>query len=275
MILFDRALVRRHRDRAADAFDGHDFLFREVAERLVDRLDDVRRDFPEVLDLGCHTGYLASLLQQRRGTLRVVTGDLSPSMTKRAAGQCGKPPSVAMDEEFLPFKERSFDLVLSCLSLHWVNDLPGALVQIRRCLKPGGLFLGAVLGGETLKELYRAFLLAEAEMEDGASPRISPFTEIRDAGQLLQRTGFIEPVSDSDTITTTYPNAFHLLTDLRNMGETNALYARRRNFTPRRTFLRMAEAYESDFPDAGGRLPATFQIIYLTGWVANETPATS
>ena len=175
----------------------------------------------------------------------------------------------------MPFAERHFDLVLSCLSLHWVNDLPGALVQIRRCLKPGGLFLGAVLGGETLKELYEAFLIAEAEVEGGVSPRISPFTEIRDAGQLLQRAGFTEPVSDCDTITATYSTAFNLLTDLRNMGEANALHARRRNFTPRKTFLRMAKAYEDRFQEAASRLPATFQIIYLTGWAANETAGDS
>ncbi len=273
--LFDRVLVRRHRDRVADAFDGHDFLFREVAERLVDRLDDVLRDFPEVLDLGCHTGYLAGLMQKRNGTERTVASDLSPSMARRAVKQDGNILPLVTDEEFLPFAERHFDLVLSCLSLHWVNDLPGALVQIRRCLKPGGLFLGAVLGGETLKELYEAFLIAEAEVEGGVSPRISPFTEIRDAGQLLQRAGFTEPVSDCDTITATYSTAFNLLTDLRNMGEANALHARRRNFTPRKTFLRMAKAYEDRFQEAASRLPATFQIIYLTGWAANETAGDS
>ena len=273
--LFDRALVRRHRDRIADAFDEHDFLFREVAERLVDRLDDMLRDFSEILDLGCHTGYLAGRMQKRRGTEHTVASDLSPSMARRAVKQDSSILPLVTDEEFLPFKERRFDLVLSCLSLHWVNDLPGTLVQIRHCLRPGGLFLGAVLGGETLKELYEAFLIAEAEMEGGVSPRISPFTEIRDAGQLLQRAGFIEPVSDCDTITTTYPSVFNLLADLRNMGEANALHARRRNFTPRGTFLRMAKAYEDRFQEAENRLPATFQIIYLTGWVVSETAGDS
>ncbi|MGB1547044.1 MAG: methyltransferase domain-containing protein [Alphaproteobacteria bacterium] len=269
--LFDRTLVRRHRDRIAGAFNEHDFLFREVAERLVERLDDVLRDFPDVLDLGCHTGHLASLAQKRHGTKRVVASDFSTPMAQRVAKRDGGLLSVVTDEELLPFKEESFDLVLSCLSLHWVNDLPGTFVQIQRALKPGGLFLGAMLGGETLKELYKAFLVAEMETEGGVSPHISPFTEIRDAGQLLQRAGFAEPVSDTDTITVTYPGVFNLLMDLRNMGETNALYARRRNLTPRGTFLRMAKSYEDDFPGAESRLPATFQIVYLTGWVADKT----
>ena len=269
--LFDRALVRRHRDRIADAFDAHDFLFREIAERLIDRLGDVLRDFPEVLDLGCHTGYLSGLVQKRPGTEHTVASDLSTSMAKRVVKQDSNILSLVTDEEFLPFAEKRFDLVLSCLSLHWVNDLPGTLIQIRRCLKPGGLFIGAVLGGETLKELYEAFLIAEIEVEGGVSPRISPFTEVRDAGQLLQRAGFVEPVSDSDTITVTYPTVLNLLTDLRNMGEANALHARRKNFTPRETLFRMTKAYEDRFQKAKGLFPATFQIIYLTGWVENDT----
>ena len=273
--LFDRTLVRRHRDRIADAFDGHDFLFREVAERLIDRLDDVIRDFPEVLDLGCHTGYLSGLVQKRPGTEHTVASDLSTSMAKHAVKQDGNILPLVTDEEFLPFTEKRFDLVLSCLSLHWVNDLPGTLIQIRRCLKPGGLFIGAVLGGETLKELYEAFLIAEAEVEGGVSPLISPFTDVRDAGQLLLRAGFIEPVSDSDTITVTYSTVLNLLADLRNMGEANALHARRKNFTPRETFFRMTEAYEDRFQKAKGLFPATFQIIYLTGWVTSDTMAAS
>ncbi|PCJ57533.1 MAG: SAM-dependent methyltransferase [Rhodospirillaceae bacterium] len=267
--LFDRGLVQQHRERAAKDFDSYDFLFREVAERLADRLDDVLRDFPDVLDLGCHAGHLARHVQKRRGVQQVVACDLSPAMVARAAAQDDKSRFLVADEEGLPFGERRFDLVLSCLNLHWTNDLPGALIQIRRCLKPGGLFLGAMFGGETLKELYQAFLVSESEGGGGISPRISPFTEVRDAGQLLQRAGFIEPVSDSDTLTVTYPNSRRLLTDLRGMGETNALHARRRNFTPRGTLARMTKLYEDRFRNEEGRLPATFQIVYLTGWIAN------
>ncbi len=138
-----------------------------------------------------------------------------------------------------------------------------------RCLKPGGLFLGAMFGGETLKELYQAFLVSESEGGGGISPRISPFTDIRDAGQLLQRAGFIEPVSDCDMLTVTYPDSHRLLTDLRGMGETNALHARRRNFTPRGTLSRMTTLYDDRFRNDEDRLPATFQIVYLTGWVAD------
>ena len=271
MNLFDRNLVRQHRDRATRIFDAHDFLFREIAERLLDRLDDVRRDFPDVLDLGCHTGHLTRQIQKRRGVERVAACDLSPAMVALAASQDSRPTFRIMEEERLPFGEGHFDLVLSCLDLHWTNDLPGMLVQIRRSLKPGGLFLGAMLGGETLKELYQAFLIAESEENHGVSPRISPFTEVRDAGQLLQRAGFIEAVADCDTVHATYANSQKLLADLRGMGETNALYARRKNFTPRKIFRRMGKVYEERFQNAEGRLPATFQIVYLTGWVA-ETP---
>ncbi|MEW5704310.1 MAG: methyltransferase domain-containing protein [Pseudomonadota bacterium] len=268
--LFDRSLVRRHRDRAAETFDEHDFLFREVAERLLDRLDDVLLEFPQVLDLGCHTGYLAREVRKRRGVREVVASDLSPAMTARAAAKSGNVLFVRADEEFLPFGERRFDLVLSCLSLHWVNDLPGALLQIRRCLKPGGLFLGAMFGGETLRELYQAFLVAEAQGGGGASPRISPFIDIRDAGQLLQRAGFVEPVADCDRITVIYANALKLLEDLRRTGETNSLHARRRNFTPKGTVLRMAKAYEDRSRGEGGQLPATFRVVYLTGWALGQ-----
>ncbi len=271
MNLFDRDLVRQHRDRAARTFDAHDFLFREISERLLDRLDDVRRAFADVLDLGCRTGHLTRRVQERRGVERVAACDLSPAMVARAASQDDRATFLAMDEERLPFGEGRFDLVLSCLDLHWTNDLPGALVQIRRSLKPGGLFLGAMLGGESLKELYQAFLVAESEGNHGVSPRISPFTEVRAAGQLLQRAGFIEPVADCDTLTVTYADSQNLLTDLRGMGETNALHARRKNFTPRETFRRMGKIYEDRFQTTDGRLPATFQIVYLTGWVA-ETP---
>lgn len=278
--LFDRSLVRQHRTRAANGFDAHDFLFREISERLVERLDDVLRDFPTVLDLGCHTGHLAQAIQKRPGVKQVTACDLSPAMVARGAGRDANTHFLAADEEYLPFGAGSFDLVVSCLGLHWTNDLPGALVQIRRSLKPGGLFLGAMLGGETLKELYQAFLITESEGNRGVSPRISPFAEVRDAGQLLQRAGFVEPVSDCDTLGVTYPTSLKLLTDLRGMGETNALHARRRSFTPRGTLHAMAKHYEARFPDtantdtagrnAASRIRASFQIVYLTGWVGGN-----
>jgi NADH dehydrogenase [ubiquinone] 1 alpha subcomplex assembly factor 5 len=198
---FDRRAVRLHRDRAAPILGAHDFLFAEAAERLADRLDDITRRFPLALDLGCHDGVLARTLKGRGGIETLVQMDLSPAMAARAA-RFG--PAVAADEERLPFAERRFDAVLSCLSLHWVNDLPGALIQARLALKPDGLFLAVMLGGGSLGELRRALLEAEIEAKGGASPRVSPFADLRDAAALLQRAGFAMPVADLDQLRVTY-----------------------------------------------------------------------
>ena len=197
--LFDRAVVRRHRDRAASTIGAHDFLHREIADQLADRLRDIKRDFVTALDLG--GGHGVTSLDPRPALL--VTADLSEALLRRA----GAPSSVAAvvaDEEFLPFADGAFDLIASTLSLHWVNDLPGALIQIRRALKPDGLFLAPILGGDTLVELRRAFLEAEAESTGGSSPHTSPVADVADAGALLQRAGFALPVVDTDTITVTY-----------------------------------------------------------------------
>ncbi|HUC60566.1 MAG TPA: methyltransferase domain-containing protein [Alphaproteobacteria bacterium] len=266
--VFDRRMVRRHRERAAQARTGHDFLWREVAERLVDRLADTTRRFPDALDLGCHDGTLAKALAASGDAKveRLVACDLAPAMAARAGGL-----AVVADEELLPFAPMSFDLVLSNLSLHWVNDLPGALIQARLALKPDGLFLAALLGGETLFELRAALIEAESEVEGGVSPRISPFADVRDAGSLLQRAGFALPVVDRDEIAVTYPDALALMRDLRNMGETNAVAARRRGFTRRATLLRAAAIYAQRFARPDGRVNATFQAIYLTGWAPHET----
>ena len=263
---FDRDLVTLHRMRAAPLLEAHDFLFRAVAERLVDRLEDTTRRFPIALDLGCHGGELRRALNGRGGIERLVQSDLSPAMARRASGL-----ALALDEEALPFAEASFDLILSNLSLHWVNDLPGALIQARRALKPDGLLLAAMLGGETLRELRASLLEAELEIEGGAGPRISPFADLRDAGGLLQRAGFALPVIDRDDITVTYPDALALMRDLRGMGETNAVRSRRRSFTPRATLLRAAALYRERFAGPDGRIPATFQVIFLTGWAPHES----
>jgi SAM-dependent methyltransferase len=264
MNVFDRRLLRRRRDRATTGLAEHGFLFAEVAERLAERLDDVTREFPLALDLGCHGGALARALGGRGGVETLVQCDLSPAMA-RAAAAPGR-PSLAADEEALPFEAGSFDLVMSVLSLHWVNDLPGALLQIRRALKPDGLFLGALLGGETLTELRAALMEAELAEEAGASPRVSPFAEVREAGGLLQRAGFALPVADVDTIPVTYPDPLALMRELRAMGESNALVARRRTLTRRATLARAAAIYGERFGQADGRVPATFQVITLTAW---------
>ncbi len=260
MNVFDRRAVRAHRERAAAHIADHDYLFAEIADRLADRLEDVRRAFPTALALGARGG-LAGRLAGRFGVETVVTADLSPRLLGRAAGL-----RLACDEEALPFAEGSLDLAVGCLTLHWVNDLPGALVQIRRALKPDGLFLAALFGGDTLIELRRAFIEAEAEEEGGASPRTSPVTELADAAGLLQRAGFALPVADLDTITVTQPDPFALMRDLRAMGETGAAHARRKGFTRQATMFAAAERYRALYGDADGRVPATFQAIYLTGW---------
>jgi NADH dehydrogenase [ubiquinone] 1 alpha subcomplex assembly factor 5 len=266
MIVYDRRRLRSRRDRAASGLAQHDFLYREVADRVADRLSDVRRSFALALDLGCHTGMLRAMLNGRGGIATLVHCDLSPGMAAVAPA-----PSVAGDEEALPFAAASFDLVLSVLSLHWVNDLPGALAQIRRALKPDGLFLAALLGGQTLKELRRALAEAEIGLEGGLSPRISPFVDVRDAGNLLQRAGFALPVADAETITVTYPNPLALIGDLRGMGEANVVVERRRHFSRRATIVDTLARYRDHYGDEDGRVPATFEVIYLTAWAPDPS----
>jgi SAM-dependent methyltransferase len=268
MLVFDRCSVRAHRDRAAASIGEHDFLLREIGERLADRLDDVRRQFAVALDLGCHAGTLARLVGARGGIQTLVQADLSPRMAAVAGARAA---AVAADEEALPFRERSFDLVMSLLSLHWINDLPGALTQVRLALKPDGLFLAAMLGGQTLKELRSALMEAEIAEEGGLSPRVAPFADVRDAGALLQRAGFALPVVDTETITVSYGDPWRLFRDLRGMGESNAVIARRKTFSRRETLLAAARRYHDAVADADGRVPATFQVIYLTAWAPDPS----
>jgi len=270
MRVFDRRLVARHRDRAAASLLTHDFLFREVAERLADRLGDFNRTFPCALDLGCHGGELAVTLGQRGGITHLIQSDLSAAMARRARQSSAALPrptnTLVCDEEMLPFAPASFDLILSCLSLHWVNDLPGALAQMRVALKPDGLLLAAMLGGDTLIELRTALAEAEIARADGLSPRVSPFADSRDAGALLQRAGFALPVVDSDRLTVSYRNAFALMHELRGMGETNAVIERRRAGGVRAVLFEAAARYAAHHGDGAGRVPATFHVVYLTAW---------
>jgi SAM-dependent methyltransferase len=268
MTVFDRGLVRRHRDRAASRLAGHDFLLREVGERLADRLGDIRAQFPLALDLGCHDGTLGSVVGSRGGIETLIQCDLSPAMAARAAAVG---PALAADEELLPFGPASFDLVLSNLSLHWVNDLPGALLQARQALKPDGLLLAALLGGATLTELRAALTEAEIAERGGAAPRVSPFAELRDAAGLLQRAGFALPVADLDTVTVTYPDAVALMRDLRGMGEANAALGRDRRPATRSLVARAAAVYQQRHGDEAGRVAATFQVLFLTGWAPHES----
>jgi NADH dehydrogenase [ubiquinone] 1 alpha subcomplex assembly factor 5 len=259
--VFDRRAVRGHRERAAAAPRTADFLVAEAAERLADRLDDIARRFPLALDLGCRDGIIARTLRGRGGIETLLHADCAPGYARQAPA-----PALVAEAEALPIRPGSLDLVLSTLELHWANDLPGALLQLRQSLKPDGLLLVSLFGGETLTQLRRALMEAELAEQGGAGPRVSPFADIRDLGQLLQRAGFALPVVDSDIVTVTYADALALMRDLRAMGESNAVCERRRGFTRRATLLGAVRRYAELFAGPDGRIPASFEIITLTAW---------
>lgn len=264
MNVFDRKLVRNHRDRAAKTWEDFNFLHKEVAERLCDRLDDVVRDFPLALDIGCHGGDMAETLRGRGNIETLIQCDLSEGMITRANQQNAL--SIVADEEVLPFGPNQFDLITSNLSLHWVNDLPGALLQINRSLKPDGLFIATMFGTETLGELRQSLQAAEMEVDGGISPRISPFADVRDVGMLLQRAGFNLPVVDTDLITVSYENPLKLLKDLKGMGENNKVLERRKVFTKRDLIFKAMQKYIEEFKGDDERVPASFQVMFLTAW---------
>lgn len=263
--VFDRRMLRRRRGRIAPTLHGFDFLIREAALRLVERLGDVRRAFPLALELGCHTGQLAAALNGSAQIGRLIQTDPAYDMVRRAPGQ-----RIVADEEALPFGPGRLDLVISCFSLHWVNDLPGTLAQIRYALKPDGLFLAIMPGGTTLFELRESLMRAELEIAGGAAPRVSPFVDLRDAGMLLQRTGFALPVVDAETVTVTYDHPLKLMAELRGMGETGALAQRSRTLG-RSTLWRACEIYRELFGDGADRIPATFQLLTLSGWAPDPS----
>jgi SAM-dependent methyltransferase len=250
--------VRRRLARASKAPAA--FLLDRVALDFAERLSLVSRPFPRALDLGTPGAQIAEALQ-RPERFVVRAAPLAESATH----------VIVADEEALPFAPGSFDLVVSGLSLQWANDLPGALVQIRRALAPDGLFLAALVGGQSLTELRTALTSAEAELTGGASPRVAPFADVRDLGGLLQRAGFALPVTDSEPIIVRYASMFALMRDLRGMGATNALTERSRVPLRRAVLLRAAEIYAERFTDADGRVRATFDIVWLSGWAPHES----
>jgi SAM-dependent methyltransferase len=262
--LFDRPLHRRRLDRAAPRYASANFLKARAAEDMVERLETILRSFPLCVDLGARDGSFAAALARSDARERigaVVEADFSGAMLRGRRG-----PRVQLDEERLPFKAESLDLVVSSLALHWVNDLPGALIQIRQALKPDGLFLGAIFGGSTLTELRQCLTLAEAELTDGAGLRIAPFADTYDGAGLLQRAGFALPVADIDRVVVRYSSPLKLIADLRAMGETNALADRAVRPISRAVLARACELYAERFAEADGRVRATFDIVTLTGW---------
>ncbi len=250
-VLFDRALLRARQARA-DQRGAATFLLDHVAADAAERLAAVNRTFTDGIDLATPDDHLRRAVQDRVATLRAVEVPVS-------------------DGDSLQLAPASIDLALSVLALQFVNDLPGVLAQLRAALKPDGLLLAAMVGGDTLTELRQSFAAAEAEIEGGASPRVSPFADLRDAGGLLQRAGFALPVTDLDRLTVRYDNAFALMQDLRRMGATNVLVERRKLPTRRATLLRMAQIYSERFADADGRIRATFDIIWLLGWAPHAS----
>ena len=259
--LFDRRLLRLRQRRAAR--DPATFLLDRVAGELGERLGAVLRRFERAVDLGTPAGALRSALA---ASGKVGTAIAASAHPRRDSGL-----AVAADEEALPFADGSLDLVVSALALQFVNDLPGALAQIRRALKPDGLLLAALIGGASLTELRQAFAQAESEIEGGASPRVAPFADVRELGALMQRAGFALPVVDCDRLTVRYDTIFDLMRDLRRMGATNVLRERRRTPLRRATLARMAQVYAQRFADPDGRLRASFEIVWLSGWAPHES----
>ena len=269
-VIFDRYLLRARRRRAA-ALVPADFLLARVADDLAERLSSVLRRFDLAADLGTPGEHLRQALATSGKVRVLIAVDALADFSLGPRGKAAEgAPLVAADEEALPFREGSLDLVVSALALHLVNDLPGTLIQVRHALKPDGLFLAALLGGETLTELRQAFAQAETEMEGGVSPRVAPFPDLRDLGALLQRAGFALPVADTERLTVRYASVFSLMHELR-MGATNALIERRRVPLRRATLMRMAEIYTRRFADPDGRLRATFEIVWLSGWAPDPT----
>lgn len=250
-LLFDRALLNVRQMRAAK-LGAEPFLLDRVVDDAVERLGAVTRTFSNGIDLATPGDQLRGALRDRVATLTAV-----------------ELPQI--DSASLHLAPESIDLVVSLLALQFVNDLPGVLAQLRRALKPDGLLLAAMIGGDTLTELRQSFALAEAEIEGGASPHVSPFADLRDVGGLLQRAGFALPVTDLDRVVVRYDNAFALMQDLRRMGATNVLVERRKLPTRRATMLRMAQVYGERFADPDGRIRATFDIIWLLGWAPHAS----
>ncbi|RAK65544.1 methyltransferase domain-containing protein [Phenylobacterium kunshanense] len=261
--LFDRALHRKRLDRAARDYANADFLQRRAAFDVAERLAPIMRTFPLAVDLSARGGaFREALAMEAPNKVDVlIEADLSHRMLSGRGGV-----QVVADEERLPFVDASLDLIVSTLGLHWTNDVVGALVQARLALKPDGLFIGAFLGGVTLTELRQSLVAAESEILGGAGSRVSPFADVADAAGLLQRAGFSQPVADVDTVTVTYDHPLKLILDLRQMGETSVLADRHPKPLTRRLLERASEIYFERFGTDDGRIPATFEIVTLTGW---------
>ena len=264
--LFDRALLRRRRARFAGEMAEHEALLAHVAAEIADRVSAILREFPLALDLGAYHGVLGRAVAALPSVGAMIYAESVPAL----AALCPR-PAVVCDEELLPFKEQSLNLVVSGLALHRVNDLPGALIQIRRALRPDGLFIAAALGSRSLHELREALIEAEAELHGGASPRVAPFADVREYGALLQRAGFALPVTDAELLTVTYPSPRALMREIRALGGGNVMAARRKMPLPRGTLERAEEIYRERHSTPEGKIAASFEIVYLAGWAPDAS----
>ncbi|KAK7930428.1 hypothetical protein WMY93_006823 [Mugilogobius chulae] len=271
--VFDRQMKRRQRQWAAAQSDAaqYDYIREEVGSRVADRVYDVARSFPLALDLGCGRSFIAEHLTKDVVEQFYLT-DISPNCLKRLRPSEIPARCVLADEEFLPFKDDTFDLVVSSMSLHWVNDLPGALRQVWRVLKPDGAFIAALPGGDSLYELRCSLQLAQTEREGGFSPHVSPFTAVTDLGQLLGRTGFTLLTVDTDELQVHYPGIMELLSDLQGMGESNCAW-NRRSLLHRDTILAAGAVYREMYGNPDGSIPATFDLLYMIGWKPHDSQA--
>lgn len=257
--IFNRQHLRLQRGRSAKNFNSHSFLFDWACEQVIDRLQDITKSFPVAIGIGNRVK--PSFWQQLKRQKSIET----LAVCDFSYGE------IIADSEILPFKKNSADLVVSVLDLHTVNDLPGSLAQIKSILKPDGLFIGCLMGGESLYELRETFLQTEMTLSGGASPRVAPFADKQQIGALLQRAGFALPVVDSEIIRVSYQTIFNLMADLRGMGESNTLSSRRKNFTSPGFFAQAAEYYQMNFAEEGNRVTASFEVIFMIGWAPHES----
>ena len=262
--IFNRNTLKQRRQQAAATISEHDFIIDLAADYIVERLGDIGKHYDTALDLGCHTGMLGEKLMQGGLVHNLISCDISEKMVAQAGGI-----KLVADEECLPFAEKTLDLVVSSMSMHWVNDLPGSLLQIRKCLKDGGAFIASMPGLNTLKELRHCLMEAEIEITGGTAPHVSPFADVKTLGHLLGRAGFHRPVADSETVHISYTNMRSLLVELKNMGERNTLI-KRGNYLRRDVLELAAQKYHDLYDDGNGGIVATAEIITITGLAAKS-----
>ena len=260
-LLFDRHLLRQRRARFAAEIEEREVLLAYVAHEIAERVEIMLRAFPRALDLGAYRGLLGRTVADLPSVGNVVYAESVLAYTRRCPA-----PAVVCDEDVLPFKDGAFNLIVSGLALHRVNDLPGSLIQVRRARAPDGLFMAAVLGAKALTELRQCLLKAEEEIDGGVSPRVAPFGDVRAYGALLQRAGFALPVADAEEIEVVYASPRALMEEIRALGGGNVLMARSKKPLSRRTLARAEELSRSRYGTPDGKVTATFQFVFMSGW---------